>query len=106
MPTVRFQGRVIRAEAGANLRAVLRAAGVPPYNGSARWLNCRGLGTCGTCAVEVRGLVSPPTARERWRLHFPPHRAGSGLRLACQCRILGDVEVVKHLGFWGQHQAC
>ncbi|MFN3182245.1 MAG: hypothetical protein ACE37F_09620 [Nannocystaceae bacterium] len=39
---------------------------------------------------------------ERWRLGFPPHERTSGLRLACQIEVTGDIEVTKHPGFWGQ----
>lgn len=103
MPTVRFAGRALACAPGARLRDVLLDAGLTPHNGGARLANCRGFGTCGTCAVAVRGVVSPETARERWRLDFPPHRRERGLRLACQVRVLGDLEVTKHEGFWGQH---
>lgn len=103
MPAITYHCRTWTCAEGANLRAELLRQHMSPYNGAARWVNCRGLGTCGTCAVEVGGTVSPMTAVERWRLGFPPHRAGSGLRLACQCRVLGDVVVRKHPGFWGQH---
>jgi ferredoxin len=87
---------------GANLRVVLLRARLPIYNGPARALNCRGFGTCGTCAVSVEGPVSEPTAIERWRLDLPPHRAAAGLRLACQCTVLGDLVVTKHAGLFGQ----
>ena len=78
-------------------------ANLPPYNGIANAIHCRGLGTCGTCAVELKGDVSDPTAVEKWRLGFPPHRSDSGLRLACQCQVLGDLKITKHGGMWG-HQ--
>lgn len=101
MPTVTFEDREIECEEGANLRRVLREAGIEPYNGPMRGLNCRGLGTCGTCAVEVDGQVSEPTGIETWRLSFPPHDPESGLRLSCQTRVVGDIEVTKHEGLWG-----
>ncbi|MEM9456910.1 MAG: 2Fe-2S iron-sulfur cluster-binding protein [Myxococcota bacterium] len=105
MPRVSFEGRIIECEPGQRLRAVLLRAGVTPHNGGARLANCRGLGTCGTCAVRVEapaGAVSPPTRVERWRLGFPPHRRDRGLRLACQLRVHGDLQVSKYAGFWGQ----
>lgn len=52
---------------------------------------CRGLGTCGTCAVEVVGNVEPQEwgTQERLRLNFPPHNPSSSshLRLACQVNL-------------------
>lgn len=101
MPTISFQGAEVECEEGDVLRDVLIDAGLSPHNGSADYLNCRGHATCGTCAVEVHGDVSKMGDEERRRLSFPPHKADSGLRLACQTRVLGDVEVVKHPGFWG-----
>lgn len=99
---VRFAGRELVTTRGRNLRKVLLEAGLTPHNGFAGTLNCRGFGTCGTCAVALTGEVTAPTRRERWRLGFPPHDRESGLRLACQCRVEGDVEVRKFGGFWGQ----
>jgi ferredoxin len=116
--TVTFRGQTIAAPAGSRVRAALLAAStaagdgaapdVSPYNGRARTFNCRGLGTCGTCAVAVvRGRVSPaaPSAREALRLRMPPHTvantAEKGLRLACQIALDGDVELLKYDGMWG-----
>lgn len=103
MPTVEFRGDRIECEAGAVLRDVLLEAGESPHNGASGALNCRGHGTCGTCAVAVEGPTSEPTAAERRRLSFPPHDPADGLRLACQTRVEGDLVVTKHDGFWGQH---
>jgi ferredoxin len=103
MPTVRFRGQTFDCAHGAVLRDVLRGGGETLHNGASGSLNCRGLGSCGTCAVDVTGAVSDRTRRERLRLRVPPHDPESGLRLACQTRVLGDVTVEKHDGFWGQH---
>jgi ferredoxin len=103
MPIIEFNQQRLEVPAGANLRKALLRAGADLYNGQAAWLNCRGLGTCGTCAVFVEGPVSAATAVERARLQFPPHQPQPGLRLACQCRIEGDLVVTKGSGFWGQH---
>lgn len=103
MPSIDFEGTTIECEEGQNLRDALLDAGESPHNGTSNYLNCGGHATCGTCAVEVEGAVSDPTDRERRRLSFPPHDRDSGLRLACQTRVEGDVTVTKHGGFWGQH---
>ena len=103
MPTVRYGDSEIDCKAGSVLRDVLLAADETPHNGGAQSLNCRGFGSCGTCAVGVSGAVTKRTRRERLRLRVPPHDPDSGLRLACQTRVLGDVDVEKFDGFWGQH---
>ncbi|MFT7580548.1 MAG: ferredoxin [Myxococcota bacterium] len=100
--TVRVGTGSVVVRQGTNLRKALLKAGLTPYGRGAHWLNCHGFGTCGTCAVEVDGALSQPTRRERGRLGFPPHDQAAGLRLACQCRVEGDLVVQKHAGFWGQ----
>ena len=101
MPKIQFEDQQIECEEDANLRRALMAAGVELYNGPGRVIHCRGLGTCGTCAVEVDGPLTEMTRIEKWRLSFPPHKPDSGLRLACQCRVLGDLKIRKRSGLWG-----
>ncbi|MEO1528888.1 MAG: 2Fe-2S iron-sulfur cluster-binding protein [Planctomycetota bacterium] len=101
MPTIRFDGRTIECERGENLRKVLLRADAPLYNGASKYIHCRGLGTCGTCSLTIEGDVTPTTLIERTRLSVPPHQSDSGLRLACQCRVLGDLTLKKHEGLWG-----
>ena len=101
MPNIKFAGQKISCKTGDNLRKVLIAHKLPLYNSVAPYIHCRGLGTCGTCAVHIEGQVSPTTAVENWRLSFPPHNEESGLRLACQCRVLGDLVLTKYEGLWG-----
>ena len=102
LPTIRFAGQSIECPRGANLRVVLLRARLPLYTRVAEALHCRGRGMCGTCAVRVEGPVSEPTAAELRRLRMPPHQPEAGLRLACQCNVLGDVTITKHAGFFGQ----
>jgi len=33
---------------------------------------------------------------------LPPHHRDSGLRLACRCSVLGEIEVTKYDGLFGQ----
>jgi ferredoxin len=106
MPTVQFAGRSVQCLDGANLRNVLLRARLPLYNGAARALHCRGLGSCGTCAVRIEGDASEPTAMERVRLRVPPHDRERGLRLACQVSVRGDLRVTKYDGLFGQGVAA
>jgi ferredoxin len=103
MPKIDFDGKVYTCEMGANLRQFLLSQGASPYNGPAKAINCLGLGTCGTCAVGIRGEVSQLSGMEKFRLNFPPHKGSDGgRRLACQVQVLGDIEVSKYEGFWGE----
>ncbi|MEM8806171.1 MAG: 2Fe-2S iron-sulfur cluster-binding protein [Cyanobacteria bacterium P01_G01_bin.38] len=102
MPKVTAQGKTFDCEIGANLRQVLLANGVDLYNGNAKLINCRGIGSCGTCAVQIEGKISEANWRDRTRRSLPPHNANRPLRLACQTQVLGDVTLTKYDGFWGQ----
>jgi len=90
MPKITFNNQTLECNEGDNLRWVLPEAKLPLYNGIAKAIHCRGLETCGTCAVEIDGPVSDLTTVEKCRLGFPPHKSDSGLRLACQCKVLGN----------------
>ncbi len=102
MPKIEYQGKTIIYEHGANLRDTLREYGLSPHNGGANTVNCKGLGSCGTCAVKISGNVPEHTFMEKWRLNFPPHNNEKGLRLACQIEVIDDIKVKKGDGFWGQ----
>lgn len=102
MVKVQAQGKTVECDRGANLRQVLLKNGIDVYNGGAKVINCRGIGTCGTCAVEIAGEVSDAQWRETARLSVPPHSPASQRRLSCQTRVLGDIQVTKYDGFWGQ----
>lgn len=102
MPKVTAQGKTFECESGSNLRQVLLEHGIEVYNGNSKTINCRGLGTCGTCAVAVVGSVSEANWKEKARLGLPPHFSSNNRRLSCQTKVLGDVRVTKYDGFWGQ----
>lgn len=102
MPKITAQGKTFDCEVGANLRQVLLQNGVDLYNGQAKLINCHGMGSCGTCAVEIEGEVSEANWRDRTRRTLPPHDPKRNLRLACQTQVLGDLKVTKYDGFWGQ----
>lgn len=111
-PKVHFRGRTIAARPNEKLRDVLLRADrdyFSPHNGGARLINCRGLGSCGTCAVQIsQGSVDPPirSAIENFRLSLPPHGKESSseknMRLACQVRVTSDISLRKFDKFWGE----
>lgn len=117
MPSVKVLGKTIDCKPGANLRQVLLKHDIPLYNGKAKIINCRGIGSCGTCAVAIEGKdatppskggacvvrnVSPANWKDKTRRSLPPHSLDRDLRLACQTKVLGDISVTKYNGFWGQ----
>jgi len=102
MPKVTAQGKTFECAPGSNLRKVLLEHGVELYNGNAKIINCMGIGTCGTCAVQVEGEFSEPNWKDKARRSLPPHSPTANRRLACQTKVLGDVKVRKFDGFWGQ----
>ncbi len=104
MPTITAQGKTFECDLGANLRQVLLANGIELYSDRARYVNCMGIGTCGTCAVAIAGEVSEANWRDHTRRALPPHDRNKNLRLACQTKVLGDLTLTKFDGFWG-HKA-
>lgn len=105
MPILEFKGKSLPISSDQPIRNQLIDAGLSPHNGQSKWLNCKGLGTCGTCAIQIDSArCTAPTAMERWRLNFPPFKEGlsKGLRLACQTRLLADARASKGAGFWGE----
>ncbi|MCG9890310.1 MAG: (2Fe-2S)-binding protein [Thermosynechococcaceae cyanobacterium MS004] len=102
MPTITAQGKTIQCRAGENLRQVLLNHNIDLYNGKAKFINCLGIGSCGTCAVEINGFTAPPNWRDRTRRSLPPHDPARNLRLACQVTVTEDITVTKYDQFWGQ----
>jgi ferredoxin len=96
------QKKEIEVPAGTNLRIALRQADVQVYKGIDKYLNCRGLGLCGTCAVLVKkGMdhLSKKSFIEKFNFTLNPKTSFAvighedEMRLACQCTVEGDVEV-------------
>ena len=110
MPTVKFvnEKQTIEVPEGANLRKVAMKAGVQLYSGPHKILNCRGFGQCASCQVNIckgEQNVSPQGLLERLRLLLGPltffSRLGreNTLRLSCQTKVRGDVDVETHPSF-------
>ena len=111
MPKVKFVNEKITVDAAESedLRTVARKNGVQLYSGPHKVLNCMGFGMCGSCNVSIKSgseKCTPRTFRERivakWLTPLPlfllrilsnPEKE---VRLACQTKVLGDVEVETH----------
>jgi ferredoxin len=92
---VSIEGQVVAlAPDNANLREVLRRAGLRVNRGLRGRLHCDGQGRCRTCRVTVlRGSehLSPPTPQEVARRadEAPP------VRLACQAAVRGPIDLAR-----------
>ena len=114
MPIVKFtkENKEIEVSEGENLRKAALKAGVNLYqgiNGAGaslnKFFNCHGVGACGMCRVNItKGMdnTSEKGAWESFRFKVPipdplVNMAYIGneetMRLACQCRVMGDIEV-------------
>jgi ferredoxin len=100
MPKVKFikEKKEIDVQQGANLREEARKAGIQVYPGLNKYLNCMGMGTCGTCRVLVKkGIenVGPKSFIEKLTLlrMFSTIGHENEMRLSCQTTVNGDVEI-------------
>lgn len=101
MPKINFsrEKKEIECAEGANLREVALTNNIQLYPGMKRLMNCRGKGLCGECRVHVlKGFenLGPKTAIEKMRVGVSWFKFGHEheVRLACQTRVLGDIEVL------------
>ncbi len=78
-------GRSLSSHAGVTLLEALNSAGVRIT------APCGGEGTCGKCRIQASGTLAPVTPAERQLL--TPEQLQSGLRLACQAQVQGDVDI-------------
>src|SRR5207248_3002114 len=98
MPKVIFvnEHRVVDVPAGQNLKTLALELGINPHREFFRGLNCGYLGLCGTCQVWVKetspGAVNARNLREKMV------GTRGQRRLACQVRVLGDVEITTFAG--------
>jgi ferredoxin len=118
MPIIKFvnEKKEIEVPAGSYLRpAAIQAGinlnlGVNGYGSSVnRYMNCKGIGMCGTCRVLItQGMqnTNPMTWREKFKFKFVPLPVPDPIpcmayvgneetmRLACMTQVNGDIEVV------------
>lgn len=97
--TIVNNGKTIEVPEGANLRKALLKAGLSPYRGKDRFLNCRGNGLCGTCRVEVVDAKGPPpmSAFEEAALvglaPFYARAVPKNVRLSCRIAVAKDLAI-------------
>lgn len=96
MPVVNFvnEFRQIEVATGTNLREVAQGAGISIDRQHFFGLSCNNRGLCGQCKVWVRDKSAGATSGRTWKETLLFFRRLSGWsRLACQVRVLGDVDV-------------
>lgn len=95
MPTVRVKGleAPLEVEEGEDLLSACKKERVNLFWGPwARLLNCRGVGLCTLCKVDITDgadNLSPRTPKEQKRLRWKPDH----WRLACQAKVRGPVSI-------------
>jgi ferredoxin len=101
MPKITFtrEKKTVECEKGANLRAVAMEHGIEVYPGLKKYLNCHGFGHCGECRMHVlKGMqnLSSMTFKEKFRIALSWFKFGheDEVRLSCQTKVLGDIEVL------------
>ena len=96
MPKVSFLNEVVTVEVerGRTVKDAADMVAVKLFEGFWASYHCSGTGRClgSGCRVWVKELVpGAVAARTFWERIRPTHRGA--IRLACQARVLGDVEV-------------
>jgi ferredoxin len=96
--TIVNEKKEIEVPVGGNLRESLRKEGIQVYQGLARYLNCRGHSTCGTCRVLVKKGMENLSAKgrlERFTLKRMLATIGheDEMRLSCQVTVNGDCSI-------------
>jgi ferredoxin len=113
MPTVNFvnEKKQIEVPAGANLRKEALKAGIKLYGGLNgfgakvnEFVNCHGLGHCGTCRVKItKGMENASSMSLCEKIAFKYNPIGPAIfafignedtmRLACCTKVNGDMTV-------------
>jgi ferredoxin len=105
MPKVAFvnEHRIVEVPSGKNLKTLALELGINPHREFFRGINCGHLGICGTCQVWVKESAPGSVSRRNLRESIAGTRGQR--RLACQVKILGDIEVTTFAGGDGRLRA-
>lgn len=111
MPKVTFVKEKVSVDVadGEDIRSVAKKNGVQLYEGPHKVVNCMGFGLCGSCNVAIsKGSenCTGRTLRERFvAKYLTPvplfllkvlSNEDKDVRLACQTKVRGDVDVQTH----------
>lgn len=95
MPKITLQNtetgetKIIKVGYGANLRQAILYHEGQVYKGMNKFLNCRGLGVCAKCLVEV----TPQESGGSRTIFETLHRIPESQRLSCRAKVVGDMVV-------------
>ncbi len=74
---------------GGNLRQAAEARGINLYKGMNEYLNCHGMGSCGTCLIEIAPLENVDGHSIIEKLH----KIGDNQKLGCRTKVYGDITI-------------
>ncbi|MBX3411106.1 MAG: (2Fe-2S)-binding protein [Pirellulales bacterium] len=101
MPVINFvnEKKQIEVPEGTNLRRAALDAGVQLYPFPHNYLNCHGFAQCGSCRVLVtKGMENTSDKgmfeKARLALSFAYIGNEETMRLSCQTKVEGDIDVV------------
>ncbi len=83
------ESNTIKVGYGANLRQAVQYKDLEIYKGLNAMMNCRGLGLCGTCLIEVEPMenVDPQSFFEKLQ------KVGPNQKLGCRTKVYGDIVI-------------
>jgi ferredoxin len=95
MPIVRFvnEFRQVEVATGANLRTVALEAGIAIDRQHFLGLSCKNRGLCGQCKVWIKDRTVGATSPRTWKESLFFRKLKGWRRLACQVKVLGDMDV-------------
>ena len=107
MPTINFvkEKKTVDVPDGTNLRAAALQAGIEVYSGIDKVLHCPGFGMCTTCTVRIKKGTENVSRQGFWEkmnmlkcipvpfAFFARIGEEDKMRLSCQTKVHGDVEV-------------
>jgi ferredoxin len=87
------QGRTVYVREGGNLREAAVAQGVQVYYDINKYVNCFGLGHCGTCRFRPDAKAPNALSEPSWQERFTLGDDVGKVRLACQTYVFNDCAV-------------